>query len=80
MWCRPDRSDIPAADQPSRYSDQEFVPIASLNSPEYELQKLSFPPVLHMIEYIQRERFTELIISTPGPVGLTHSWLERCSI
>jgi glycosyltransferase involved in cell wall biosynthesis len=24
-----------------------------------------------MIDYIQRERFTELIISTPGPVGLT---------
>ncbi len=23
-----------------------------------------------MLDYIQREKFTELIISTPGPVGL----------
>src|SRR5438309_620851 len=39
--------------------------------PEYELQKLSFPPILQMLDYIQREKFTEIIISTPGPVGLT---------
>jgi len=32
---------------------------------------LSFPPVLQMLDYIQREKFTEIIISTPGPVGLT---------
>jgi glycosyltransferase involved in cell wall biosynthesis len=32
---------------------------------------LAFPPFLEMIEYIERERFSELIISTPGPVGLT---------
>ncbi len=50
---------------------KNFPPIGEFELPEYELQKLSFPPVLHMIEYIQRERFTELIISTPGPVGLT---------
>src|SRR5438552_19184285 len=24
-----------------------------------------------MLDYVQRERFTEIIISTPGPVGLT---------
>ena len=24
-----------------------------------------------MLDYIQREKFTEIIISTPGPVGLT---------
>jgi glycosyltransferase involved in cell wall biosynthesis len=50
---------------------KNFIPIGEFELPEYELQKLSFPPVLHMIDYIQRERFTELIISTPGPVGLT---------
>jgi glycosyltransferase involved in cell wall biosynthesis len=32
---------------------------------------LSFPPILQMLDYIQREKFTEIIISTPGPVGLT---------
>jgi glycosyltransferase involved in cell wall biosynthesis len=50
---------------------KNFVPIGEFELPEYELQKVSFPPVLHMVEYIQRQRFTELIISTPGPVGLT---------
>jgi glycosyltransferase involved in cell wall biosynthesis len=39
--------------------------------PEYELQKLSFPPILQILDYIQREKFTEVIISTPGPIGLT---------
>jgi glycosyltransferase involved in cell wall biosynthesis len=50
---------------------KNFPPIGEFELPEYELQKLSFPPVLHILEYVQRERFTELIISTPGPVGLS---------
>jgi len=50
---------------------KNFVPIGEFELPEYELQKLSFPPILEMLDYIHRERFTELIISTPGPVGIT---------
>jgi len=50
---------------------KNFPPIGEFELPEYELQKLSFPPVLHILDYVQRERFTELIISTPGPVGLS---------
>ncbi|HEU5312766.1 MAG TPA: hypothetical protein VFU08_02995, partial [Candidatus Udaeobacter sp.] len=50
---------------------KNFPPIGEFELPEYELQKLSFPPVLQMLDYIQREKFTEIIISTPGPVGLT---------
>ncbi|HEY4273051.1 MAG TPA: glycosyltransferase [Candidatus Udaeobacter sp.] len=50
---------------------KNFPPIGEFELPEYELQKLSFPPILQMLNYIQRERFTEVIISTPGPVGLT---------
>jgi glycosyltransferase involved in cell wall biosynthesis len=50
---------------------KNFQPIGEFELPEYELQKLSFPPVLQMLDYIQREKFTEIIISTPGPVGLT---------
>jgi glycosyltransferase involved in cell wall biosynthesis len=49
---------------------KNFQPIGEFELPEYELQKLSFPPVLQMVDYIQREKFTEIIISTPGPVGL----------
>jgi glycosyltransferase involved in cell wall biosynthesis len=61
------RSTITVNDIPIR----NFAPIGEFELPEYELQKLSFPPILQMVEYIQREGFTELIISTPGPIGLT---------
>ncbi len=47
-----------------------FEPVGEFELPEYELQKLSFPPVLHMLDHIQRAGYSELIISTPGPVGL----------
>ncbi|MDQ6913770.1 MAG: glycosyltransferase family 1 protein, partial [Verrucomicrobiota bacterium] len=50
---------------------KNFRPIGEFELPEYELQKLSFPPILQILDYIQREQFTEIIISTPGPVGLT---------
>ena len=50
---------------------KNFPPIGEFELPEYELQKLSFPPILQMLDYVQREKFTEIIISTPGPVGLT---------
>jgi len=50
---------------------KNFKPIGEFELPEYELQKLSFPPILQILDYIQREKFTEIIVSTPGPVGLT---------
>jgi glycosyltransferase involved in cell wall biosynthesis len=49
---------------------KNFPPVGEFEIPEYELQKLSFPPFLDMLDYVQRERFTEIIISTPGPIGL----------
>jgi glycosyltransferase involved in cell wall biosynthesis len=49
---------------------KNFAPVGEFEIPEYELQKLSFPPLLEMVDYVQREGFTELIISTPGPIGL----------
>ena len=61
------RSDISIDDIPIK----NFKPIGEFELPEYELQKLSFPPVLQMLDYIQREQFSEIIISTPGPIGLT---------
>ncbi len=49
---------------------KNFKPVGEFELPEYKLQKLSFPPVLEMLDYIARENFSEIIISTPGPVGL----------
>ena len=50
---------------------KNFQPVGEFELPEYELQRLSFPPVLLIMEYLIRENFSELIISTPGPVGLS---------
>jgi glycosyltransferase involved in cell wall biosynthesis len=61
------RSNLQISDIPIK----NFPPIGEFELPEYELQKLSFPPILQMLDYVQRERFTEIIISTPGPIGLT---------
>jgi glycosyltransferase involved in cell wall biosynthesis len=47
-----------------------FKPVGSFGLPEYDSQKVSFPPFLEVIEYLERERFGELIVSTPGPLGL----------
>lgn len=49
---------------------KNFDPVGTFELPEYELQRLSFPPVLPIIDYLERENFSEVIISTPGPVGL----------
>ena len=49
---------------------KNFAPIGEFELPEYELQRLSFPPVLQIFDWIEREKISELIISTPGPTGL----------
>src|SRR5438477_1262029 len=61
------RSDLQLSDIPIK----NFPPIGGFELTDYELQKLRFTPILKIIDYVQRERFTEIIISTPGPVGLT---------
>jgi glycosyltransferase involved in cell wall biosynthesis len=48
-----------------------FPPVGVFMIPEYELQKLSFPPILEFVDHVVRRGYTELILSTPGPVGLT---------
>ncbi len=53
-----------------KISFKNFDPVGTFELPEYELQRLSFPPILPIIDYLEREKFSEVIISTPGPVGL----------
>jgi glycosyltransferase involved in cell wall biosynthesis len=50
---------------------KNFPPVGEFELPEYELQRLSFPPILAIVDWIAREGFGEIIISTPGPLGLT---------
>ena len=60
------RRDLAVDDIPIK----NFRPIGEFELPEYELQRLSFPPIMQILDYVQREQFTEIIISTPGPMGL----------
>jgi glycosyltransferase involved in cell wall biosynthesis len=46
-----------------------FPPLGEFELPEYESQKLAMPPLLEVIEHLEREQYSEVIISTPGPMG-----------
>jgi glycosyltransferase involved in cell wall biosynthesis len=56
---------------------KNFQPVGEFELPEYELQRLSFPPLLPIMDYLIRENYSELIISTPGPVGLSALYAAR---
>ena len=49
---------------------KHFTPVGQFSLPENENVTLAFPPFLDVLEYCDRENFTELIVSTPGPAGL----------
>jgi glycosyltransferase involved in cell wall biosynthesis len=55
-------------DYPGRV--QNFKPVGQFTLPENKMVTLSFPPILEVLEFCEREQFTELIISTPGLAGL----------
>jgi glycosyltransferase involved in cell wall biosynthesis len=57
----PPPSDLPVA---------HFQPTAAFDLPEYPELRLPVPPMLEMLAYCEREMPSEIIISTPGPVGL----------
>lgn len=48
-----------------------FQPQGTFNLPEYPEVRLSLPPVLDIIRHIEERDYDSLIISTPGPMGLT---------
>jgi glycosyltransferase involved in cell wall biosynthesis len=45
--------------------------LGTFSLPEYDSQKMVFPPFLDVIEALERGNYHEVIISTPGPMGLT---------
>lgn len=52
------------------FPHKNFTPVGSFSLPEYESQKMAFPPFLEILHYLEQEKVDELIISTPGPMGL----------
>ncbi|MFZ5433312.1 MAG: glycosyltransferase family 4 protein, partial [Calditrichota bacterium] len=58
------------AKAPTHPKFNNFDPIGEIAVPDYDLQKLTIPPGIRMIRYLETAGFTEYVISTPGPVGL----------
>jgi len=54
-----------------------FKPVGNFSLPEYPDLKLSFPPVLDIMDFIEREGFSRIHISTPGTVGLLGLLIAR---
>ncbi len=49
---------------------KNFKPVGSFRMPEYESLLISYPPFMEMVAYFEEEQFDEVIISTPGSLGL----------
>lgn len=49
---------------------KQFPAVGDFVLPEYPELKLSFPPILDVLHYIEKEGITRIHVSTPGTVGL----------
>ncbi len=47
-----------------------FPAVGDVTIPEYPELRLSFPPILDVLDFIEKEGFTSIHVSTPGTVGL----------
>lgn len=47
-----------------------FEPVGRFQVPEYDQQELSVPPFLEILRWCEREQIEEIVVSTPGPLGL----------
>lgn len=63
---------ITSTDAPTGSCDGvvNFRSVGDVAIPEYPELKLHFPPILSVLDYLDRERFTHVHVSTPGTVGL----------
>ncbi len=63
VTCLPEK---PEADFPLK----NFRPVGTFTLEEYNRQELVYPPFLEILNWLEEEEIDEVIISTPGPVGL----------
>ena len=60
------------ADAAANYEghSHNFSPVGQFTLPENPMVNVTFPPFLDVLEYCDRQQFTELIVSTPTLAGL----------
>lgn len=56
---------------------QNFAPIGIYELPEYEEQKIFYPPLLEMLSYCYENQFNQIHTATPGPIGLAALAIAR---
>ena len=56
---------------------KRFDPVGMISAPEYEGQKLCWPPLLKMLEYCYDNQFALAQAATPGPVGMAGLIIAR---
>ena len=56
---------------------KRFEAVGDFILPEYPELKLSFPPILDVMDYIERQGVTRIHVSTPGTVGLLGLLIAR---
>jgi len=63
---------ITSLDEPQTadFPIKNFKPVGSFKMPEYESLIISYPPFMEMLAYFEKEQFDEVIISTPGTLGV----------
>jgi hypothetical protein len=49
---------------------RDFPPLGRVRLRELGDLEVAFPPFMDMLAFCESERFTEILVSTPGPVGL----------
>ncbi len=49
---------------------RNFPPLGEFKLKEYQGLEIAIPPLLDILEHCWREKITEVVVSTPGPVGL----------
>ena len=54
-----------------------FRPIGTYDLPEYEQQKIFYPPLLEMLDYCHDQGFNHIHTATPGPIGLAALAIAR---
>jgi glycosyltransferase involved in cell wall biosynthesis len=70
---------ITAGDAAAPYPEgvKRFESVGDFVLPEYPELKLSFPPILDVMDYIEQGGFTRIHVSTPGTVGLLGLLISR---
>ena len=59
-----------SAQVPEDLPVHNFRPVREYALPEYESLPLALPPFLELLDHCERQGFTEIVLSTPGPMGL----------